>query len=147
MPICQHAKGPLSSPAAALSALVSFAPSASADPINAKNAFQFTASCGGQSVSFVVNSANGQGQGAQRNDQTGGFSPGLVVGSNEVLTPTAEHLIFTFTLPDGQTFSFPKNIEKHQQVHETVTCVLDVHQPQPDGSTFSITGTVSGVLH
>jgi hypothetical protein len=135
------------SAAAALTALVPFAPSASADPVNAKNAFRFTAWCGGQPVSFVVNSANGQGQGVQDNDRAGGFSPGLVVGSHQVFTPTAEHLTFTFVTPDGQSFTDQKDLVKNRQVHDTVTCVLDVHQPQPDGSTFSLTGTVSGVFH
>jgi hypothetical protein len=102
---------------------------AGADPINAKNAFTFTATCDGEQVAFVVNGA-------------GTFTPAHVVGTTAVLIPEVFDLTFSFTPPGGptetETFTEAKNNPKGD-----VTCSLDVSETTPEG-TFRIAGTVSG---
>lgn len=63
---------------------------AAADPINAKNAFAFTATCDDQQVEFVVIGG-------------GPFTPGHVVGSTTVFIPEVLDLTFEFTPPGGPT--------------------------------------------
>src|SRR5215211_945571 len=66
--------------------MAAFVQGAAADPINAKNALTFTASCNGQDVELVVNGA-------------GNFTPAHVVGSTAVFIPEVFDLTFTFTPP------------------------------------------------
>ncbi|HEU4973294.1 MAG TPA: hypothetical protein VFT35_15355 [Gaiellaceae bacterium] len=64
-----------------------FAQTASADPVNAKNAGFFTAACGSTQLQVVVNG-------------NGVFTPAHVIGSTSVFVPTAFDLTFTF-IPSG----------------------------------------------
>jgi hypothetical protein len=109
--------------------MAAFVQGAAADPINAKNALTFTASCNGQDVELVVNGA-------------GNFTPAHVVGSTAVFIPEVFDLTFTFTPPGGptetETFTAAKNNPKG-----AVTCRLDASETTPEG-TFSVVGTVSG---
>jgi hypothetical protein len=102
---------------------------AAADPINAKNALTFTASCNGQDVELVVNGA-------------GNFTPAHVVGSTAVFIPEVFDLTFTFTPPGGptetETFTAAKGNPKGN-----VTCDIDISETTPEG-TFTAVGTVSG---
>ena len=102
---------------------------AAADPINAKNAFTFTATCNGQPVEFVVNGA-------------GNFTPAHVVDSTTVFIPEVFDLTFTFTPPGGptetETFTAAKGNPKGD-----VTCDIDISETTPEG-TFTAVGTVSG---
>ena len=73
--------------AVAVFALAVFAPTASADPVNAKNSLAFPATCdNGQTVQVVV---NGNGE----------FSPAHVVGSTAVFVPQLFDITFEFTPP------------------------------------------------
>jgi hypothetical protein len=109
--------------------LAALAQGAAADPINAKNAFAFTATCDGQQVDFVVIGG-------------GAFTPGHVVGSTTVFIPEVFDLTFTFTPPGGptetETFTAAKGNPKGD-----VTCDIDISETTPEG-TFTAVGTVSG---
>ena len=116
---------------------------ASADPTGSKNSLTVPATCNARTVEIVINSANGQGQGAQ-NQNTAPFAPAHVVGSNDVLHPTVFNLTFSFTDPSGQTFTF-LDTNAMRNPKTGVTCTID-HFTQSDqhGGTFGIDGTVQG---
>jgi hypothetical protein len=131
---------------AALAALTvgAAAGTAGAAPTGAKNAFVFPATCNGRAVTLVVNSANGQGQGTQNNTKgQGNFAPAHVAGSNQVFLPLSLDLQFTFTTPDGQSFTFPL-LASHGSRSGTTTCEINYTQTDPQGGTFSIVGTATG---
>jgi hypothetical protein len=100
-----------------------------ADPINAKNAFTFTATCDGEQVAFVVNGA-------------GDFTPAHVVGTTAVLIPEVFDITFSFTPPGGptetETFTAAKANPKGD-----VTCSFNISETTEEG-TFSAVGTVTG---
>src|SRR6266480_4438517 len=78
-----------------------------AAPTNAKNAFSGTAQCdNGQSYTFVVNNANGQGQGAQNNGQNQAEWAPAHLSNGQVFHPTAFDLTFVFTPANGPSQSF-----------------------------------------
>jgi hypothetical protein len=66
--------------------MVALTQGAAADPIGAKNSFQFPATCDGQTVQLTVNGS-------------GDFMPGLVVGSTTVLVVEAFDITFQFSPP------------------------------------------------
>jgi hypothetical protein len=104
---------------------------AAADPINAKNSFQFPATCdNGQTVQFVV---NGNGE----------FTPGHVLGSTAVFIPQAFNITFQFTPPGGPTQTETDTASKHNVHGDLVTCSLDVTQTFPFG-TVHVFGTATG---
>ena len=109
--------------------MVALAQAATADPINAKNAFTFTTTCDGQQLEFVVIGG-------------GDFTPAHVVGSTTVFIPEVFDLTFSFTPPGGptetETFTAAKNNPKGD-----VTCSLDASETTPEG-TFRVVGTVTG---
>jgi hypothetical protein len=97
-------------------ALLATAGVAHADPTGSKNSLTLPATCGGRTVILVVNSANGQGAGAQNNN-TAPFAPAHVVGSNAVFHPTAFNLTFTFTAANGESNSFLKSEHEEERRH------------------------------
>jgi hypothetical protein len=104
---------------------------AAADPINAKNSFQFPATCdNGQTVQFVV---NGNGE----------FTPGHVLGSTAVFIPQAFNITFQFTPPGGPTQTETDTASKHNVHGDLVTCSLDTTQTFPFG-TVHVFGTATG---
>jgi hypothetical protein len=104
---------------------------AAADPINAKNSFQFPATCdNGQTVQFVV---NGNGE----------FTPGHVLGSTAVFIPQAFNITFQFTPPGGPTQTETDTASKHNLHGDLVTCSLDTTQTFPFG-TVHVFGTATG---
>ena len=111
-----------------------FAQTASADPVNAKNAGFFTAVCGSTQLEVVVNG-------------NGVFSPAHVIGSTSVFVPTAFNLTFTFTPSGGGTPEV--DTETSAKAHEpsnAVTCQLPGALntiTSPEG-TFTLDGTVTG---
>ena len=118
---------------------------AMAAPTNAKNAFAGHAECdNGQSYDFVVNNANGQGQGAQNNGQNQGQWAPAHLSNGQVFHPTAfVDLTFTFTPAAGPSQSFTTNDSRPNQTGD-VTCDVTGSQTDPQGNTFSISGTVIG---
>jgi hypothetical protein len=113
-----------------------------ADPGGSKNSLTFPVQCGDRSMKFVVNSANGQGSGAQ-DQNTAPFTPALVVGTNEIFHPTTFDLTFTFTPSGGKPQSFTDTASRKNQTGD-VTCSIDFSQTDPRGNTFAINGTVIG---
>lgn len=107
-----------------------FAQGAAADPTNAKSSFTFPATCGGQTVQFVV---NGNGE----------FTPAHVVGSNSVLIPQSFNLAFEFTSAGGTTESDTFTASKRKPHGNLVTCSLDFTETDGEG-TFHVSGTVTG---
>ncbi|HTL87593.1 MAG TPA: hypothetical protein VL856_20585 [Acidimicrobiia bacterium] len=119
-----------------------FASPAFADPTGSKNAFPVHADCdNGQSIDVVVNSANGQGQGAQ-NKEVAVFTPAHVIGTNEIFHPTTLDLTFTFTPTEGPAQAQSQFATRPNQTGN-LTCDISSIQESPDG-TFSLTGTVTG---
>jgi hypothetical protein len=119
--------------AACLAAATALVPAAVADPTNAKSATQITATCGGSSVTVVVNG-------------NGTFSPAHVIGSTSVFIPTAFNLTFTFT-PSGGGGPLVdlETSAKAAPIGNTVTCTIPLQTlfSGPDG-TATIQGTVTG---
>jgi hypothetical protein len=116
---------------------------ASADPSGSKNSFSGTAVCtNGVAAPFVVNSANGQGSGAQNNN-TAEWTPAHILGSNLVFHPSVFDLTFTFTPAGGSAQSFT-NTDARANAPAPVTCTISGSQTDPAGDTFSLSGTVSG---
>jgi hypothetical protein len=130
--------------AIAVAALIGLtAVGADAAPTGAKNAFEFTATCNGQDVPLVVNNANGQGpQSPDKSQAT--FAPAHVVGTNEVFHPTQFDLTFSFSF-NGQTQSFT-NTASRPNKPAPMQCMIDTTQTAPDGSSFSLQGSVGGWL-
>jgi hypothetical protein len=112
--------------------IAALAPGAGADPINAKNSFQFPATCdNGQTVQIVV---NGNGE----------FTPGHVVGSTAVFVPQAFDTTFEFTPPGGPTQTMTDTSSKHNVHGNLVTCSLDATQTFPGVGTVHVFGTATG---
>ena len=116
----------------ALTAAV-LAQTASADPTNAKGSLHVTAICGGQQVSVSVNG-------------NGAVNAAHVIGSTATFVPTAFNLTASFT-PAGGGTQTDTNTNAKQNQTGTVTC--DIPEALntftfPDGSTFSLSGTVTG---
>jgi len=111
-----------------------FAQTASADPVNAKNAGFFTAVCGSTQLQVVVNG-------------NGVFSPAHVIGSTSVFVPTAFNLTFTFTPSGGGAPEVDiETSAKARQPADAVTCQLPAALNTvtfPDG-IFTLDGTVTG---
>jgi hypothetical protein len=116
---------------------------ASADPNGSKNSFSGMANCtNGVSGPFVVNSANGQGQGAQNNN-TAEWTPAHLGNGNLIFHPAVFDLTFSFTPAGGTTESFT-NTDARPNAPAPVTCTIDGTQTDPAGDTFSLDGTVAG---
>lgn len=109
------------------------APTAGADPTNAKNALQLQAVCGAQTVTVVV---NGEGE----------FTPAHLIGSTSVFVPTSFNITFTFTPTGGPTMTETDTAAKAAPIKNTITCTIPLQSfPSPEG-TFTIQGTVTGFL-
>jgi len=112
---------------------VAIAPTAVADPINAKNSLQLQAVCGTRTLTVVV---NGNGE----------FTPAHVIGSTSVFIPTAFDTTFTFTPTGGSTMVQHDTSAKSAPLQNTMTCTIPFQSfPSPVG-TFTIQGTVTGFL-
>jgi hypothetical protein len=128
---------------AVVGALSVMAGAAGAAPTGAKNAFTGTADCGaaGQ-FTFVVNNANGQGQGTENNGNQALFAPAHLIETHQVFHPTVFDLTFTFVPVSGPVQSFPNTASRPHQTGNT-TCSISGSQQSPEG-TFSLSGTVQG---
>ena len=126
--------------ASVLAAVALAAPAALADPSGSKNSLTFPVTCNGTPYTFVVNSANGQGAGAQ-NENTAPFAPAQVVGSNAIFHPTVFDLTFTFSF-GGMTQSF-LDTNAMTNPKTPVMCSINFTQTFSDGS-LSLKGTAWG---
>jgi hypothetical protein len=114
-------------------AAVAIAPTAGADPTNAKNVLRLQGVCGTQTLTIVV---NGNGE----------FAPAHVVDSTSVFIPTAFHITFTFTPTGGSTETEVDTSAKAAPIKDTITCTIPFQSfPSPVG-TFTIEGSVTGFL-
>jgi len=117
---------------------------ASADPNGAKNAFSGTADCGDAgSYQFVVNSANGQGNGTNNNGNQAEWTPAHLSPGNGVFHPTVFDLTFTFTPAGGETQTFT-NTDARKGKTGNVTCEIEGTQTDAAGNVFALSGTVTG---
>jgi hypothetical protein len=126
--------------AAAVLGLSAWAP-AHGDPIHAKNAFTFEVFCDNGKSYVAV--ANGDGT----------FTPAHDLSSSAVLVPVAfGPITFTVTDPDGNVVdqeTSPPTAKPGAAAHNknaTVSCEFFGSQTAPDGTTFSIDGTVTGFV-
>jgi hypothetical protein len=115
-------------------AAVAIAPTAGADPVNAKNSTQLEALCPGMDPFTVVVNGNGE------------FTPAHVLGSTSVFIPTAFDITFTFTPTVGSPESETDTSAKAAPIKNTMTCAIPFHSFPAPGGTFSIEGSVTGFL-
>ena len=114
-------------------AAVLIAPTAGADPTNARNAQLLQAVCGTDTFNVVV---NGNGE----------FTPAHVIGTTSVFIPTAFDVTFTFTPTGGSTMTETDTSAKAAPIKNTITCTIPFQSfPSPVG-TFTIEGSVTGFL-
>jgi hypothetical protein len=115
-------------------AAAAIAPTAGADPVNAKNSQQIEATCPGMDPLTVVVNGNGE------------FTPAHVLGGTSVFIPTAFDITFTFTPTGGSTETDHDTSAKAAPISNTITCTIPFQSfPSPFG-TFTIEGTVTGFL-
>jgi hypothetical protein len=126
--------------AAALLGLGTWAP-AHADPVHAKNAFVFQIVCDNDQSYVAV--ANGNGT----------FTPAHDLSSTAVLVPVAfGPITFTVTDSEGNILeqeTSPSAAKAGASAHNknaTTNCEFFGSQTAPDGTTFSIDGTVTGFV-
>ena len=112
--------------------LAALAQGAAADPINSKNSFSFTSTCGGQQVDIV---AMGPGRGEV-------FAAAHLVGSTSVFVLQALDVTSQFTLPGGPTETETLTASKHNLHGDLVTCTFDVSETSPEG-TFWLFGSAT----
>src|SRR6266581_6557227 len=93
-------------------AAVAIAPTAGADPTNAKNATTLEAVCPGPTPFTVVVNGNGE------------FTPAHVIGSTSVFIPTAFDTTFTFTPTGGLPMVQQDTSAKSAQLQNTMTCTI-----------------------
>ena len=114
-------------------AAIAIAPTAGADPINAKNSLQLQAFCGTQTLNVVV---NGNGE----------FTPAHVIDSTSVFIPTAFDITFTFAPPGGPTMIQHDTSVKSAPLQNTMICNIPFKSFPSPGGTFTIQGMVTGFL-
>jgi hypothetical protein len=114
-------------------AAMAIAPTAGADPTNAKNSQQLQAVCGTQTYTVVV---NGNGE----------FTPAHLIGSTSVFIPTAFDITFTFTPTGGSTETETDMSAKAAPLQNTIDCEIPFQSFSSPFGTFTIEGTVTGFL-
>jgi hypothetical protein len=114
-------------------AAVAIAPTAGADPTNAKNVLQLQGVCGTQTLTIVV---NGNGE----------FAPAHLVDSTSVFVPTAFDLTLTFTPTGGSTETEVDTSAKAAPIKDTITCTIPFQSFTSPFGTFTIEGFVTGFL-
>jgi hypothetical protein len=114
-------------------AALAIAPTAGADPTNAKNSQQLQAVCGTQTYTVVV---NGNGE----------FTPAHLIGSSSVFIPTAFDITFTFTPTGGSTMTETDTSAKAAPLQNTIDCEIPFQSFSSPFGTFTIEGTVTGFL-
>jgi hypothetical protein len=120
--------------AGAVLAAAAIAPTAGADPVNAKNSLQIEAMCPGMDPLTVVVNGNGE------------FTAAHVLGSTSVFIPTAFNTTFTFTPTVGPPESETDTSAKAGPIKNTITCTIPLQSFPAPGGTFSLSGEVTGFL-
>jgi hypothetical protein len=115
-------------------AAVAIAPTAGADPTNARNSLQLQAVCGTETFTVVV---NGNGE----------FTPAHLIGSTSVFMPTAFDITSTFTPTGGSTETETDTSAKAAPTNEdTITCTIPFQSFTSPFGTFTLEGSVTGFL-
>jgi hypothetical protein len=110
------------------------APSAGADPTNARNAQQLRAVCDTETVYVVV---NGNGE----------FTPAHLIESTSVFIPTSFDITSTFTPTGGSTETETDTSAKAAPANEdTITCEIPFQSFTSPFGTFTLEGSVTGFL-
>ena len=115
-------------------AAMAIAPTAGADPVNAKNSMQIDAICPGMPGFTVVVNGNGV------------FTPAHVIGSTSVFIPTAFDITFSFTPTGGSTETEHDTSAKAAPIKNTTTCTIPFQSFAFPFGTASIEGSVTGFL-
>jgi hypothetical protein len=115
-------------------AAVAIAPTAGADPVNAKGSLQIDAICPGMAPFTVVVNGNGE------------FTPAHVLGSTSVFIPTAFDTMMTFTPTGGTTETNHDTSAKAAPITNTITCTIPFQSFTAPFGTFTIEGNVTGFL-
>ena len=115
-------------------AAVAIAPTAGADPVNAKGSLQIDAICPGMAPFTVVVNGNGE------------FTPAHVLGSTSVFIPTAFDTTMTFTPTGGTTETNHDTSAKAAPITNTITCTIPFQSFTAPFGTFTIEGSVTGFL-
>jgi hypothetical protein len=116
-------------------AAVAIAPTAGADPTNARNSLQLQAVCGTETFTVVV---NGNGE----------FTPAHLTGdSTSVFIPTAFDITSTFTPTGGSTETETDTSAKAAPANaDTITCEIPFQSFDSPFGTFTLEGSVTGFL-
>ena len=113
--------------------LAALAPSAVADPIQAKSATQLQVVCNGTPYQVVV---NGNGK----------FTPAHLIGSTGVVVPYSLDITFTFTPPGGPTETQTQTASKGGPHKGAADCTIPFQSFSGPQGTFTIQGTATGFL-
>jgi hypothetical protein len=119
--------------AAGALAAVAIAPTAGADPTNARNSLLLQARCGTETVDVVV---NGNGE----------FTPAHLIESTSVFIPTSFDITSTFTPTGGSTETETDMSAKAAPLQNTITCEIPFQSFTFPFGTFTIRGFVTGFL-
>jgi hypothetical protein len=114
-------------------AAVAIAPTAGADPTNAKNVLPLQAVCGTETVTVVV---NGNGE----------FTPAHLIDSTSVFIPTSFDITSTFTPTGGSTETETDTSAKAAPIKGTITCTIPFQSFTSPFGTFTLEGSVTGFL-
>jgi hypothetical protein len=114
-------------------AAVAIAPTAGADPTNAKNVLPLQAVCGTETVTVVV---NGNGE----------FTPAHLIDSTSVFIPTSFDITSTFTPTGGSTETETDTSTKAAPIKGTITCTIPFQSFTSPFGTFTLEGSVTGFL-
>ena len=113
--------------------IAALAPSAAADPTQAKNATQLELVCNGTPYQVAV---NGNGK----------FTPAHIIGSTGVVVPYSLDITFTFTPPGGPTQTQTQTSAKGGPHKGAVNCTIPFQSFTGPQGTFTIQGTATGFL-
>jgi hypothetical protein len=113
--------------------VAALAPSAVADPSQAKNSLQLELVCNGTPYQVAV---NGNGK----------FTPAHILDSTGVVVPYSLDLTFTFTPPGGPTQTQTQTASKGGPHKGAVDCTIPFQSFSGPQGTFTIQGTATGFL-
>jgi hypothetical protein len=125
---------------AATTLIATSAGAASADPVNAKDALPLQITCDNGHTYTAVGNGNGN------------FTPAHDLDSNAILIPVAfGEITFTVTDPSGTVVdqeTQPPTSKGNSAMNPNVTinCSFSGGATAPDGFTFTIAGTVAGLV-